>query len=264
MTQLDLAFAPAADGRTDLARRRLSYPWALTQPFYLDRVPAGMATVIPQSSAGGLFAGDRLVQAIEVCAGAAAHVTTQGATVVHAGNNGHHAESVWRLTVAAGGCLEVLGDPLVLFPDADLRQRIEIEAAGECVYADGIGWHPEAAFRRYAATIEIRRAGKLLALDRVDIAADDVIREQAATSRAIGGMGLMLFLNVDAKRLVGPLRDAAGDAWTGIGTLPNDAGLVARSIVARLGDVMPLHQRLWRAYRETTTGIAPADRRRGI
>lgn len=264
MSQLDLAFAPVADGRTGLSRRRLSYPWAMTQPFHMDAVPTGMATVVPQSAAGGLFAGDRLSQQVEVAAGAAAHVTTQGATVVHAGRDGRHAENAWHLSVAPDGWLEMLNDPLVLFADADLRHRVVIDAEGTCVYADGVGWHPEPAFHRYAAEIEVRRDGRLLALERVDITADDVRREQAATPKPVGGLGLMLFVNVDAERLADPLRDAAADAWAGIGTLPNDAGLAVRLATETLGAMPPLQQRLWQVFREVTTGATPESRRKGL
>ncbi len=264
MSQFDLAFAPGADGRTGLSRRRLSYPWAMTQPFHMDAVPAGMATVVPQSAAGGLFAGDRLSQQVEVAAGAAAHVTTQGATVVHAGRGGRHAENAWHLSVADDGWLEVLNDPLVLFADADLRHQVMIDAEGTCVYADGVGWHPEPAFRRYAAEIEMRRGGRLLAIERLDIGAADVIREQAASTTPIGGLGLMLFLNVDTERLAGPLRDAAADAWAGIGTLPNDAGLAVRLVTETLGALPPLQQQVWQVFREVTTGMAPESRRKGL
>ena len=262
--QLDLGFARAADGRTGLVRRHVAYPWALTRPFHLDDAPAGMATVVPQAASGGLYADDRLVQSVAVAAGAAAHVTSQGATVVNAGRDGRHAENEWRLSVAAGGWLEVINDPLVLFPDADLRHHVEIDAAGTGVYADSIGWHPEPAFRRYSAQVAVRRDGRLLALERLDIGSADIVRESAATSAPLGGYGLMLFLNVETEPLLATLIEAAGDAWVGIGTLPNGAGLAARLVAPTLGALPPLQQRLWRAFREVTTGQTPASRRKGL
>jgi len=261
--QLDLEFARGPDGRTELARRRVSYPWALTRPFYLDDAPADMATVVPQSSAGGLYAGDRIVQQVQVAAGATAHVTTQGATVANAGRDGRHTENTWQLAVAADGWLEVMNDPVVLFPDSDLRQRVAIDAAGICVYSESIGWHPEPIFRRYQTEITVHRAGQLLALERVDIAATDIIRETAAAPDPLGGVGLMLFLNVDAEAVAQALRPHVAEDRIGIGILPNDAGLAVRIAAPTLGAVPKLQQQLWAAFRTFITGINPASRRKG-
>lgn len=262
--QLDLGFTRGPDGRTGLARRRVSYPWALARAFHLDAAPAGMATVMPQSSAGGLYPGDRLLQSVAVDTDAAAHVTTQGATVVHAGRDGRRAESDWRLDVAAGGWLEVINDPLVLFPDADLRMRIDIDARGVCVFADGFGGHPGAAFRRLASDLTIRRGGRVVARERVDISGADLAREQAAMRHGAAGVGVMLFLNVGSADLAAALRAAAGDDWVGIGELPNDAGLSARLVTPTLGGLPVLQRRLWVAFRLATTGHVPGDRRKGL
>ncbi|SVB80552.1 uncharacterized protein METZ01_LOCUS233406, partial [marine metagenome] len=59
-SQLSLRFCRSRHERTELTQRSVTYPWSLTQPFYLEDGPPGMATVIPQSLSGGLFRGDIL------------------------------------------------------------------------------------------------------------------------------------------------------------------------------------------------------------
>ena len=64
--QAALRFERDPSGRTFLARQFTTYPFFCAAPFHLDRAPRGMLTAILQSSAGGLYEGERLGVADQV------------------------------------------------------------------------------------------------------------------------------------------------------------------------------------------------------
>ena len=75
-------------GKTFLARQLTPHPFHITRPFYFEEVPQGIASLYLQSSSGGLYGDDHLTLDIAVRKNAAAHVTTQASTVVHAARGG--------------------------------------------------------------------------------------------------------------------------------------------------------------------------------
>ena len=108
-------------GRTFLSRKFATYPFFCAAPFYLDRAPPGMVTLILQSMSGGLYEHDRLAVSIEAEPGAALHVTTQGATVAHGMPHGGEASQIVRIQPRGGSFVEHLPDPLILLPGARVR-----------------------------------------------------------------------------------------------------------------------------------------------
>jgi urease accessory protein len=81
---------------------------------------------------GGVLGGDRLEVAVQVDEHARAQLTTTGATRVYRQRSDRlPATQVTRFTVAQGGLLEYLPDPLIPFTDAHYRQRTEIELAAD-------------------------------------------------------------------------------------------------------------------------------------
>jgi urease accessory protein len=135
--QLDLAFVRRS-ARTTLDRRVFRWPFVVMRPFYLDRSPAHMATIIVQSSSGALQRDDRLRQFLHVGAHAAAHVTTQGAGPVHRAAIGASTSEYTTITVEEGGYLEYLPEPRLLFPDSDFEQNAELSCAptGALLFCD--------------------------------------------------------------------------------------------------------------------------------
>lgn len=272
--QLSLCFSRGPGGRTELTRRRVAYPWSLTQPFHLEDGPSGMATVIPQSSSGGLFRGDALRQSITVKAGAAVHLTSQGATLAHARRGGDGASSEWRLQVDDGAWLEVLNDPLVLGPDAAVRQRwsLRIAPAATCLLIDAWTWlHHDGAplFDCFRSEIEIRRPnGDLLALERAAVGSGDVGRLQATFVSPIQGFvsGLLLCPGIDASLStnLGERLDKIKNCWVGVSTLPGEVGLAVRASCVSAGAIAPVSEAIWKGFRQWRLGCEPAQRRRGF
>jgi len=131
--QLSLVFSRERQNRTFLKTQYCSYPFHICRAFYLDRDQPDIATVYLQSSAGGLFAADRLQNRFEIHSNARAHVTTQSATVAHRMRNGQSRQGVEIIT-QADAYFEYMPDPLILFPEADVDSRVEVTlATNACV-----------------------------------------------------------------------------------------------------------------------------------
>ena len=131
--QLDLRFAPDVGGVTRVVQRRVCYPYDFLKPFWFGDQPTGIVTAIIQSSSGGLFGGERLLQRLRLAPHAAVHLTNQAATIVHAMRG--HAATVQRVELELGNnaYLEYLPEPVTLFPGAGLEQQVRVTLAPQSV-----------------------------------------------------------------------------------------------------------------------------------
>jgi hypothetical protein len=149
-----------------LAGRRFRWPFVLTRTFALDSCPSHMLSVIVQTSSGAVHGEDRLSQRFDVREGAAAYVTTQGASPIHRAGAGSESRDGVTLAVARGGYLEYLPEARILFPDSALDQTIEIECAlgGMALVSDAFTIHNlggARGFRRFRSTTVLRCDGDL-------------------------------------------------------------------------------------------------------
>jgi len=265
--QLDLGFARRGE-RTVMDRRRFAWPFVLTRSFALDAVPAHMLTVIVQTSSGAVHGEDRLQQRIRVATGAAAHVTTQGATAVHRAHPGYTSREAIKLDVAPGGELEFLPEPRILFPGAALDQTVEIEVApsGAAIIADAFTVHDPSGdgrpFRRLTSSTILTRAGDAAVIDRLDIAA--LPRRRAARYAAFGTVLLALpesFAMCEELALTLTERlGSLGDLYGAASPLPMCAGVGVRLAAPDLRSIRAGIKAAWTAYRLALHGVAPADR----
>ena len=273
-SQLSLRFCRSHHERTELTERSVAYPWSLTQPFHLKDGPSGMATVIPQSLSGGLFRGDILSQSIAIEAGAAVHLASQGATLVHARRGGEGAISKWSLQVDEGGWLEVLNDPLVLGSDAAMRQcwSIQIAPTGTCLLIDAWTWlGPDGAplFDCFENRVEIRRPeGNLLALERSVVGSGEIERLQTAFASPIQGFvsGLLLCPMIDSSLTarLGQQLDEIKNCWAGVSMLPGEVGIVVRAACISAVAMTPVSDTIWNVFRQWRLGCEPTPRRRNL
>ena len=149
------------------------YPFHVTRVFHMDEAWPELASLYLQSVSGGLFADDRLELDVAVVEGAALHLTSQSATKVHSMTGGEAQQNA-TLIVEAGGYLEYLTDPVILFPNARLESRIDVSCApgGTAILADSFLSHDpaggtEPAFGLFATEVVVRRPeGAPLVIDR--------------------------------------------------------------------------------------------------
>ncbi|GAA2839735.1 urease accessory protein [Aminobacter aminovorans] len=226
--------------RTHIGRQYVSYPFHMTRPFALDAAIPSLLTVYQQSSSGGLYRDDRLSTRLDIGAGAAGHVTTQAATVVH-DCHGQPARQMTEIVLEEGAFLALTPDPLVLFPGAACASVTQARLASGAVLllSDAFALHdPEGRgrpFERLEAKVDIRDAdGRLLVRDNLHVAGVDL----AGPASPIGGWKVVTnFMllgapdrlpTVDELATLGrPERQLAG-----ITTLPNGAGWGVRCLAA--------------------------------
>ncbi|MEM7251795.1 MAG: urease accessory protein UreD [Pseudomonadota bacterium] len=272
--ELDLAFAGSSSGRTELVQRSVCYPWSVTQPFYDDFQRPNLATIIPQSSSGGLFANEHVSQRVALRDRAEVMLVAQGATLVHRQTGERRTRSDWCLSADSGSRLEVLNDPVVLSANAGLSQSsvIRFGDGARVLFLYCWTWVVEAgrpAFARYANQIDIFDFdGHRLALERCDISSGEIERLRAATARPIAALGVAVVAgDVDAVTANEALTDTLREidsGWTGVSTLPRNAGVVVRTAFSSAAEIRQWGEQIWRTMRLVDFGVQPERLRRSI
>lgn len=169
---LGLRAQARSDGRTVLARQSFRAPYHVSKPYWDSESSTLLVQVVNPTA--GILAGDRLETDIAVERDAALLVTTPSASRVFTMRGGA-AECRQRFTVAHGGWLEVLSEPLVPHRASCYRQTTSIELAsgGAAFYVDllmpGRLAHGEAwAWDRLCLATEVRFDGELLLRERFE------------------------------------------------------------------------------------------------
>lgn len=109
--------------KTVLAEQLSEAPLHSQRALYLG--PDGMAHVYAMSSSGGILRGDNHRIEVVVRGGAAARVTTQGATRIYGMDGGEASQSV-RAEVFEGAYLELAPDPIIPYGGSRFSQDTEI------------------------------------------------------------------------------------------------------------------------------------------
>jgi urease accessory protein len=264
-----LAFA-CGGGRTVLARQRVPYPFHVTRPFYLDPGRPDIATLYLQSASGGIYRDDRLGLSIEVGSHAAAHVTTQAATIVH-DTHGRPAAVTTRIAIGDRGFASITPDPIVLFPHAEIACRTEIvlAAGASAIISDGLAYHDPngrgRAFGRYRGTTLVRNAqGALLLSDRGALDGDR-LQGDASPLGPYRAVGTMLVLGAGSDRCPAELIERRLDSLgclAGLSMLPNNAGIGGRILATDGGALRRGLEAAFAIAFEALTGLPPARRRK--
>jgi urease accessory protein len=271
--RLELVFAPDVEGRSFLAHQFASYPFHVCRVQYLDPDLPDMASLYLQSSAGGVFAGDRLGTSITCKAGAMAHVTTQASTVVYRMPDGDACQHT-DLEVESGGILEVLPDPVILFPEARLRNKLSLKLADNAtaIVADAFLSHDpngtDKPFGYYRSETEIiDAAGRRLVLDRFHTTGEVCRGHRASIMGGYGMQATMMAAStaVPPPTLVAALNESLSSlplVYGAVSTMPNECGAWVR-LLADDGAVLK-HAviELWMALRRVITGRVPIRRRK--
>lgn len=256
---LDLVYASAPGGRTQLVRRYCRYPYSLTGTFAARIDSVGPLSVIPQSAAGGLFEGDDVHERHRVGANASVRVLDQGSVVVHGTRSGR--ASGWHrdIEVGANASASWLNSPLVMLPGARLvlRTTLEVDEAATVVLVDGVGVHTPTAPPAAGGVgndAPVTCLSQALEVRRAKAAAPIAIEHYAVELRADEvrwfGTVLMLLPAADAPTracLVDNLwHEIESDetVFGGVSELPNQAGLAVRLIASSGGKLKQLSAKL--------------------
>ncbi|MFT3771638.1 MAG: urease accessory protein UreD [Minicystis sp.] len=189
---------------------------------------------------GGLVAGDNIALSVDVAEDARALLTSQATTKVYR-SEGAVARQDLSATVARGGLLAVLPEPVCCFAGAIYAQRQRFDLAPEaslalvdCLSAGRTARRERWCFTSYRSSIEIKVKGRL------------IVRESSLLEDGPAGPVAMRFGRFDAIAvavLVGPaLSDAASRLLDCIGRTPVQTarrGQIARASI--LASASPIH-----------------------
>lgn len=256
--------------RTVIGRQHVSYPFHLTRPFCLDGAIPSLLTVYQQSASGGLYRADALACRYHLGAGAAAHVTTQAATVVH-DCHGQPARQVIDVTLEDDAFLALVPDPLVLFPGASVASVLKARLAPGAVLilADSFALHdPQAKgqpFDQLTSEVSIRDAeDHLLVRDCFRVQGAELAGPASPTGqwRIVSSF---LFLGPPArlpKRDVLTGLDPGAGAVLGVSPLANSAGWGVRCLAADAVSARRVAEMLFSASVFAAFGQLPSARRK--
>jgi len=271
--RVEAVFATDAEGRTFLARQFACYPFHVCRAQYLDPDQPDMASLYLQSSAGGLFAGDRMSLSFTTMAGARAHVTTPASTIVYRMEEG---EARQRTVLEAGpdSLLEYLPDPAILFPRARLHSQLSLRlaAGARAIVGEAFLPHDPAGmaepFGLFESEMQVTDwGGRLLALDRFRVTGAELNVRIVGVNGPYLMQGTLLVLGdgLESGPMLAALRAELTQGpvvFGGVSTLPNGAGLWARLLAAEGAALTSAMTRLWSAARCQLTGDLPARRRK--
>jgi urease accessory protein len=269
--RLELRFATDGEGRSFLARQYASYPFHVCRALYLDPELQDMVSIYLQSSAGGIFSGDTFAVSIACEPGAKAHVTTQASTIAYRMPEGEACQ-LTELEVGADGLLEYMPDPLILFPQARVRNtlRLKLGDGATAIVADAFLSHDPAGtngtFGFYGSETEIVDAtGQRLVLDRFQTSGSICCAQDGGVTGGHGMHATVLAAStvVAPQALLLALRKGLKSTYpiyAGASLLPNNCGAWVRLLANDGADMKAMLIRLWMALRLDIAGHVAAPR----
>lgn len=269
--ELALRFAADGEGTTRLVHDFARVPFHVSGTLEHDPHP-DVATVVVQSTTGGVAQGDRLHTSVDVETDAVATVTTQGSTKVQS-MDANYAESAVELAVADGGHLDYVPGPTILYSDARYRQTVSLELAKA---SSAVLWDVTVSgrlargerfdFDRYHGRVRARSAEELLFEDAAEMCPDaaDPAAEGVVGDWSVVGTCYVVAPWRDTTALTDAVHDRVvdGDGRAGVTRLPNDAGVVVRALGDQVATVRAVLRAAWDvARRDILDTPAPQGRR---
>ncbi|CCB67144.1 MULTISPECIES: urease accessory protein UreD [unclassified Hyphomicrobium] len=257
--------------RTSICRQFVSYPFHLARPFALDPLIPQLMTVYQQSSSGGLYRAEELESRILVRRDAAAHITTQAATIIH-DCQGQPAKQRVDVVVEENGFLALTPDPFILFPGASCTTIVNVAMAPQAVVllADAFSQHDPKGnshpFDTYVSNVSIwDEKGKLLARDAQKITGANL----ATTHSPMRGWSFVSSFMLLGRPEKLPSQDAlrrwfvgTENAVVGVSELPNNVGWGIRCLARDAVAARKIADQLFSISIRSVFGSDPAQRRK--
>ncbi len=271
--QVSLSFKRDPSGQTFIARQRTTYPFTLTQPFCLDRVPHGMLTLMLQSISGGVYENECLTLDFSVEDRACVHLTTQGTTVVHSMREGRVATQQVSIRAGKDSFVEYLPDPLALFPQAHFRSSVHIavEEGATAISGEAFGLHdPEDSARPFGSifseTVFRRPDGQRRCVNRFEISGREFVASLPHALQRYQTQGTFWVVSdYDTEELVAALRTVLNplpDIYAGASVLPDAAGVWMCVLAVDAVALRSAFHAAWSVVRLCLAGVEPPSRRK--
>jgi len=253
--RLELGFTREGE-RTVLSRKLHDGPLVVQKPLYPEGSAVCHAIVVHPP--GGIAGGDELELTSSVAQGAAALLTTPGATKWYR-TAGPQASQ--RIAFDAQGTLEWLPQETIVFDGALAQSALEVDLATD---ASLVGWEivclgragSGERFRRgsYRFSTQVRRAGRPLWLERGRIDGDSAILQSPAglSGHSVFGTLFCAFPTLSKALLNDTRQTEPGDGRGAVTLLPGM--LLARYLGDSSEAAKSYFMRLWSALRPALAG----------
>jgi urease accessory protein len=267
---LQLAFEQRGDA-TVLTQRLSTLPLQLLEPIsFAD----GSLCIVPLNPTGGLLGGDTLRTHMGLGPGTRVCVTSPSATKVYRSSGAPTVQDT-IVHVADGALLEYVPDHLIPHAGAWLDQSLRVDLAGDGTV---ILWDAFAAgrlacgerwmFRQLTSRIEIRRAGRPLFLDRLELRGNDARLAGSGGLEQLGYSATLVAVSTSfdswadlADELQALLDTRGRGVVAGASGLARD-GLCARILSATAFELSASLQACWVLLRRRLLGLGPVDLRK--
>ncbi|WP_423415668.1 urease accessory protein UreD [Hyphomicrobium sp. B1] len=258
-------------GRTSISRQFVSYPFHLARPFALDPLIPQLMTVYQQSSSGGLYRAEELESRIMVRRGAAAHITTQAATIIH-DCQGQPAKQRVDVVVEDNGFLALTPDPFILFPGASCINILNVILSPQAVVmlTDAFTQHdPKATldpFDAYVSNLSIWDGNRrLLVRDAQRIRGEELASPHSPMGQWRFASNFMFLGHPErlpSKDALQRWAAAIEHAAVGVSELPNNVGWGIRCLAHDAVAARKIADQLFSIGVRSALGSDPAARRK--
>ncbi|WP_454915901.1 urease accessory protein UreD [Xanthobacter sediminis] len=244
-------------------------PLLVQQALYFDEAMPELPICPIISIGGGILQGDRYKIDIRVEQGACAQVTTQSANRVHQ-MDANYASQHQTVTIENGSYLEYLPDFTILYRDSRFINQTDIVVAedatllyGEMILTGRKHHHVDErfGFDLLSMAVSARRPdGRKLFAEKLLVEKGDPTIDYAAVMKGFDAFANILCLtppDVAARikaRYETRFSDDAPRARSGVCRLPNNAGLMLRTVGVESYDVRREVRRFWQIVREEARG----------
>lgn len=255
LAELELGFTRRSH-TTVLDKNRHIGPLRLQRPLYPEAEVCHACILHPP---GGIVGGDRLSLTAAVETGAAALITTPGATKFYR-SGGESAVQENRFAVKDQGSLEWLPQECIVYPGADAATATRVDLATDGAF---IGWEilciglPACSqpftSGNLTAAFEIDRNGRPIFRDRMCISGQaDLNRPSGLRGHTVSATLVATGCEPDLLASLRDIASATSESLTGV-TLIDDV-LVARYLGHASSEAKALFQKLWIRLRPAILG----------
>ena len=160
------------DRHSFVSRQYAAYPLRLSRSLPLDRSDPHRVYLYMMNASPGLLAGDNLRVELEMDADTSLYLTDQSATKVHSMPVGTTAKVSYDISVGVKAYLEWVPEPLILYADSALEQRVQITlhpgsqiCLSEIILPGRLARNEYYCFRHYFSRLQVNLKGELLFAD---------------------------------------------------------------------------------------------------
>ena len=269
MSELSLQFSKDIEGKTFLENQFASYPFHICRAQYYENDPIGMANVYIQSASGGIYENENLTTNVIANAQSFSHVTTQASTIVH-GMPNSDAQQVINIHATDQAYTEYISDPLILFPESNLRSNINVYAdeTSTAIIADAFLLHflkgENHLFKELNSYLQIYTENNTLLAKDVYLVNPGNFLDETHTYISMGTISIINRTN-KYDHLLEPLQALMqnnNEIYGGATLLPNQCGIIIKFLAPDGHVLKKAILQTWIYIRESIIGIKPSIRRK--